>query len=223
MRVLAPVALAVAVLATAPVVAEADRDATPEERTAILTRFVPAVDHCFDVTVSTQDERWAAVVAGTPPLAGCDTVGDGLLLSHRDPTGAWTIVYEGSAGTQTCPQLGLPTPVGLDLRVCPAPVPAAQTTIVCWTGNRPVQRRKPSACKTGPGASAPMRLTKLRWRHWGRSTATATGRLFDSGRQLQTRVTVSRVEESAGRREYTRLTMRSGRYNATVRLGADVP
>jgi hypothetical protein len=180
--------LAVAVTALGAGSAQADRPATTDERAAILSEFEPRVEYCFEVRVSTADATWAAVYTASPRLAGCDAIGDGLILSHRDPTGAWSVAYEGSAEYPTCPKLGLPTAVGVDLKVCTAPVPAANATMTCLSnaGQRRVVRR-PRTCTVRGPASRRIKLRGLRWANWGKSRATAAGR-DDTGRRVTVRL-----------------------------------
>lgn len=200
--------------------AVAGRAATPAERTSILavTGFKPSVEYCFEVRVSTVDETWAAVYTASPRLAGCDVVGDGLILTHRDPTGAWSEASQGAAEYPTCPKLGLPVPVGLDLDVCTAPVPIRKATLTCFstTGRRRLVRR-PRTCTVGGPASRRIKLRGLRWRTWGRPSATAVGR-DETGR---VKVRLSGRTEWPNQLFYSRLRVSGGSWGrVSVRTAA---
>jgi hypothetical protein len=201
--------------------AHASRGPTPDERTQVLASINPAIEYCYAVELSTVDPDWAVYFTASPRPIGCDRVGDGYAISHRDPTGTWTVVHEDSGGDAPCSALGLSPAIGTDLKVCVAPVPVDMTAMYCWGQRQAVLRRRPRTCKTGPGASAPLRLSRLRWKNWGRSRATATARLFDSGTSLHAKVTAYGVTEFAGVRQYTRLRVVTSRYTAKVILTDD--
>lgn len=186
--------------------ASADRAATKEERAVILAEIDPAIEYCFAARVSVVDDTWAAVFSASPRPVGCDRIGDGLLLSHRDPTGAWTFVYEGSAEYPPCPSLGLPTPVGVDLEVCAAPIPRSKTTVTCFVGKKMRLKVKPRACRLGRTGPGSLKLTSLRWTGWGTAAARATGRT----KYGRVTVRVSRRVDWSTNRFYSRIRVTGG-------------
>lgn len=111
-----------AVLAVLPAVAIAHRRAIKPERTAILAAVVrqhqlsKAQARCQIVTVSTVNQRYAALTWPSKLSRACMRVAaNGVIIEHRT-TGGWRFVTVGS--DLRCPIKGVPVAVSRDLRIC---------------------------------------------------------------------------------------------------------
>jgi hypothetical protein len=105
-----------------PAAALAHRRATQAERSAILAAVVrqhelnQAQAACQIVTISTVNQKYAAVTwPGRLSRACMRVAANGVILEHRQ-TRSWQFVTVGSAFR--CPIRGVPAPVAHDLRVC---------------------------------------------------------------------------------------------------------
>jgi hypothetical protein len=112
-----------AALAVAPAVAVAHRGATKSERSAILAAVVrqhqlsKAQATCQLVTISTVNQRYAALTWRKHLSRACMRVAaNGVIVEHRT-AGGWRFVTVGSSFK--CPVKGVPIAVARDLDVCP--------------------------------------------------------------------------------------------------------
>ncbi|MGN6870107.1 MAG: hypothetical protein ACTHMY_17095 [Solirubrobacteraceae bacterium] len=112
-----------AALAVMPAVAVAHRRATKPERTAILAAVVrqhqlsKAQADCQVVTISTVNQRYAALTWPKRLSRACMRVAaNGVIIEHRTTRG-WRFVTVGSSFK--CPVKGMPIAVARDLGVCP--------------------------------------------------------------------------------------------------------
>jgi ribosomal protein S14 len=114
--------LILAALAVTPAVALAHRRATKSERSAILAAVVrqhqlsKAQATCQVVTVSTVNQRFAALNWPRKLSRACMRVAaNGVIVEHRTTRG-WRFVAAGSSFT--CPVKGVPRAVANDLGLC---------------------------------------------------------------------------------------------------------
>ena len=140
--------------------AVARRNATPPETEAIAGALTVAPD-CVAADISTVDPSWAAAyVAGTD----CPE-GNGVIVLHLH-NGAWMTAYTGPADDVPCPlDRAVPDNVAKDLGLCFTP--SSKVYLPYFE----VFKYKPSKLPQGAHAV----IEKLKWRNWGRPTATATG------------------------------------------------
>jgi hypothetical protein len=106
----------------APAVALAHRHATKSEREAILAdvlkqdQLSPAQALCQVVTISTVNQRYAAVTWPRRLSKSCQKVAaNGVIIEHRTAAG-WRFVTVGSSFR--CPIKHVPAAVARDLGVC---------------------------------------------------------------------------------------------------------
>ena len=180
------------------------RAPTAAEKTAILTAFGSWSDEsCYAIRVSTVDERWASVTFAAARdgesvveySERCNPA-NGLAMMHLRSDG-WK--YETDAGTEmpACPLPGVPVEVGVDLDACLKAHVVYGTSFLYRPRTLPV--------------SAHAVLTRLRWRNWGKETATATG-VYDyadahSKYRVRVRVRATRLGFCGERRTYRRVTI----------------
>ncbi len=112
-----------AAVALTPAAALAHRRASKSERAAILAAVVQqgqltkAQAACQVVSISTVDQRYAAVTWPRKLSRACKRVAaNGVIIEHRR-RGHWRFVTVGSSFQ--CPIKGVPTRVARDLGVCP--------------------------------------------------------------------------------------------------------
>ena len=158
------------------------------------------------------------------------------MAALRLTNGAWATVYSGpnEPGTPCRVIPEIPARIGVDLGICRPPVAKSKTTITCWKYNRrgkgkPVVKRRPKSCIT-LRPEDPLKLngdfSRLRWRNWGRSVATAKGLSKPAhgenvnGRLVFRKISVTLraydVLEYDGRRYYTKLRLTT-RYGTSTR------
>jgi hypothetical protein len=182
---------------------------------------------CVEATVSTVDETWALM---SPVHSEACNTGDGVALLHRNVANRWEDVAEGSErDLGACEHLGVPLRVNADLgrRVCHP----RKTYVACrslGSSGTLRDRAAPSRCDTLGATDAfaeSANLARLRWRGWGRTTATATG--IERGYHLPlSRIPVriyayARQTDCNGDYHYTRLRVRSRYGHLIVRQPLD--
>jgi hypothetical protein len=167
-RLLALVVLSFAVTVG---VASGSRPATGPERVAVADGLgVP--DDCVAVTMSTVDSTWARL-ARKDGVAECENLDDAVHVMHFDGAN-WSQAAHLDSQFD-CPEAA-PPGVGADLGLCQQ----RDTYLLCANARATARHRafRPRTCDTlgphQPFADA-VNLAKLRWRGWGKATATARG------------------------------------------------
>lgn len=108
------------------------------------------------------------------------------------------------------------------LAVAPVRAEAIPTTLFCgkWAGDEPAEQIRPRQCSTiGPNDSLAdgLVLKRLRWRHWGASTATAKGII-----QPKTYDTIGVRVKAYRRRKVCGSHYRYTRLRATTQYGSSI-
>jgi hypothetical protein len=217
--------LVLAVLCFAAVcgVASASRPATEADRIAVADGLgVP--DDCAVVTMSTVDGSWARL-ARNDATADCENLDDAVHVMHFDGTNWMQAAYLDSRFD--CPEAA-PPGVGSDLGLCQK----RGAYLLCANARATARHRafRPRTCNTlgprQPFADA-VNLAKLRWRGWGKATATAHG--VDRGFRKNDRDVAVTVRASGravgchGDWVYTRLRVHSRYGNDYVRQTIGCP
>jgi hypothetical protein len=172
----------------------ADRPATPDEAARIVSGYDPDADvACFATRVSTADATWALLSTARDAPSTCGG-GDGFLVLHDAGVPGWEVVAE-TGGIEPCPFKGVPDAVAKDLRICEPP----SRKVFVARGSSLVF--KPKMLIQGAHGA----YVKLRWSHWGASTAVGRGTLDYSDPSVpryRVRITLSRIALCGAQRTY---------------------
>ncbi len=121
---------------------------------------------------------------GRTPLPSACVGGDGYILAAFDGAEWAPVTSDANDGQGSCAHVDAPAKVALDFQLCRPAVAPAKTTITCWAYSKKGKalRRvhsKPRNCLTFAAEQSLAEasdLRRLRWKNWGKTVATATGR-----------------------------------------------
>lgn len=185
------------ILALASTASAQARPGTASETAAVaaLYGFAP---ECTALVVSDRDPTYARL--DFVPSVSCEQTSNGFGIARRNSTGRYVDVYQASESSEACPAVDIPTNVGLELKACSRP--SKHTYLSTFRG----LQDRPARLDYGTRNQ----LLRLRWKQWGKSTATATGTFFYNDAnpgvafRIPVRVTVSKRTYCGAKRTYLR-------------------